>query len=246
MRGTKVALLGYNAILQPGYEARKNKPGMAPLRVNTFYEKKDWQPGTTPKKRTIPNADDVAAIVNDIYRAREKADIVVVSIHWGVHFVPGVLAMYQTEVGHKVIDAGADLLLGHHAHQLNQLEVYKGKVIFYCLGNFAFDYDIPWDAEDPYVRALKEHYKLSADPHSTTSQFPAITRAAMIVKCDIFDKKIQRISFLPTMANDDGQPQIVSPRDKAGKDIIDYMTKYSADLGAKFITEGDEVIIASK
>ena len=157
--------------------------------------------------------------------------------------MPGVLATYQTEVGHKAIDAGADLILGHHAHQLNQLEVYKGKVIFYCLGNFAFDYMIPWTSDDPYVHALGEHYKLVSDPGSTASLFPATSRASIIVKCNIFDKKIQRVSFKTTMANDNGQPQIVLPKSKDGHEIIDYLKKYSTELGTKFRIEAEEVVI---
>ena len=85
---------------------------------------------------TIADKDDVAAMVADIAGARAMADVVIVSMHWGVHLVPAMLAMYQQEVGHIAIDAGADLIIGHHPHILKAVEVYKGKVIFYSVGNF--------------------------------------------------------------------------------------------------------------
>ena len=68
--------------------------------------------------------------------AKEQADVVVMSIHWGIHHIPKVIAMYQPKVAHAAIDAGADLILGHHPHVLKGIEVYKGKVCFYSLGNF--------------------------------------------------------------------------------------------------------------
>ena len=78
-------------------------------------------------------------MVEDIKQVRSVADVVIVSMHWGIHFMPAKLATYQKEVGHAAIDAGADLIIGTHPHILKGIEVYKGKVIFYSLGNFAMD-----------------------------------------------------------------------------------------------------------
>jgi hypothetical protein len=49
------------------------------------------------------------------------------AFHWGVIWVPRVIADYQVTVAHACIDAGADLVLGHHAHVPKAIEVYKGK-----------------------------------------------------------------------------------------------------------------------
>ena len=106
------------------------------MRASTFYEQVDWQPGTPPRIVTLANKDDLAAMVEDIKKVRPLVDVLIMSIHWGVHHVPAVIAMYQKEVGHAAIDAGVDIILGHHAHILKAVEVYKGKVIFYSIGNF--------------------------------------------------------------------------------------------------------------
>src|SRR3990172_12505325 len=114
-------------------------PGCAPMRASTFYQQVDYQPGTPPEIISVANRDDLAAAIEDIKKAKASADIVVVSFHWGLHHMRGTLAMYEREVAHAVIDAGADLIVGHHPHVLKGIEVYKGKAVFYSMGNFAFD-----------------------------------------------------------------------------------------------------------
>lgn len=245
IKGTKIALLAYNAILQPGYEARENTPGMAPLRVKTFYEQLDWQPGTPAKVWTIADPKDVDAIVEDVKKARSLADIVVVNIHWGVHYLVGHVAMYQTDVGHKVIDAGADILLGEHAHNINSIEMYKGKPIFYSLGNFAFDYRTPQEhADDPYIKAQNELYKLHTDPKFAITQFPAVSRAEIILNFQIANKKVERISFLPVMANVEGQPEIVSPDSEEGRQVVALQRELCKDYNTELTVEGDEVVLS--
>ena len=69
--------------------------------------------------------------------ARKEADLVIVSCHWGTENSYDVNA-YQKETAHKLIDAGADLIIGHHPHRLQGVEYYNGKLICYSLGNFSF------------------------------------------------------------------------------------------------------------
>ncbi len=76
-------------------------------------------------------------IREDIARARAAADYVVVSFHWGAENA-ATPKSYQVSVAHRAVDAGADLVLGHHPHVLQGIERYKGSVIFYSLGNYAF------------------------------------------------------------------------------------------------------------
>ncbi len=74
---------------------------------------------------------------SDIEKARLVADLVVVSFHWGAELMT-TAKDYQVELGHKAIDWGADIVLGHHPHVLQELEVYQGRLIAYSLGNFVF------------------------------------------------------------------------------------------------------------
>ncbi len=70
-------------------------------------------------------------------KARQEADLVIVSCHWGVE-QKHELNAYQKKTAHKLIDAGADLIIGNHPHVLQGIEYYKGKIICYSLGNFSF------------------------------------------------------------------------------------------------------------
>jgi poly-gamma-glutamate capsule biosynthesis protein CapA/YwtB (metallophosphatase superfamily) len=87
------------------------------------------RPGTAPGYREY--------VKDDIEHARQLADIVVVSFHWGAELMTAAKD-YQVALGHQAIDWGADLVLGHHPHILQELELYKGRLIAYSLGNFVF------------------------------------------------------------------------------------------------------------
>jgi poly-gamma-glutamate capsule biosynthesis protein CapA/YwtB (metallophosphatase superfamily) len=76
-------------------------------------------------------------IKTDIEKVRPLADLVVVSFHWGAELMTAAKD-YQIELGHRAIDWGADLVLGHHPHVLQEIEVYRGHLIAYSLGNFVF------------------------------------------------------------------------------------------------------------
>jgi len=80
----------------------------------------------------------VRDIVRDIKSARKDADMVVVSLHWGVEYADDPTPA-QRETAHALVDAGADLILGHHPHTLQGVEIYRNAVIAYSLGNFVFD-----------------------------------------------------------------------------------------------------------
>ncbi|MGD9044780.1 MAG: CapA family protein [Desulfobacterales bacterium] len=152
---TKVGFLAYCSVVPKGFDARENKSGVAPVRASTAYEQADWQPGTPPRIITKAFPDDLDAMVRDIQNLRKAVDVLVVSMHWGVHFVPAVIAGYQYEVGHAAIDAGADIIIGTHAHILKGIEVYKGKAIFFSLCNFCMDLPIAGLVADAMAAAMQ-------------------------------------------------------------------------------------------
>lgn len=111
VKGVKIALLAYSLTYPAQFYAAKNRPGTAPGHENHYRA--------------------------DIARARKSADYVVVSFHWGTECAD-FPKDYQKRTAHKAIDAGADVVLGHHPHVVQGIEYYKNGVVFYSLGNFAF------------------------------------------------------------------------------------------------------------
>jgi hypothetical protein len=80
---------------------------------------------------------EIEKACRDVARARGSVDLVVVFNHWGVEAQTSPLGAQQS-FGHALVDAGADLVVGAHAHVLQPEEWYRGKLIFYGLGNFVF------------------------------------------------------------------------------------------------------------
>lgn len=77
-------------------------------------------------------------ILDDINKLRARVDLLIVSMHWGLELISE--PSYPIKMlAHSIIDAGADLILGHHPHVLQGEEVYKNKLVLYSLGNFVFD-----------------------------------------------------------------------------------------------------------
>ncbi len=74
-----------------------------------------------------------------IAAAAETADFVAVSFHWGTEYT-GQATREQRRLAHRAVDAGADLVLGHHPHVIQGLELYRGHLIAYSLGDFVFDH----------------------------------------------------------------------------------------------------------
>jgi|GEM_PF-778006 poly-gamma-glutamate synthesis protein (capsule biosynthesis protein) len=77
-------------------------------------------------------------LVKDLKTAKEQADVVIVSMHDGIEYVNEPNDS-QKHFAHLAIDNGADLVVGHHPHVVQQMEVYNGRYIFYSLGNLVFD-----------------------------------------------------------------------------------------------------------
>ena len=86
-----------------------------------------------------PGATEAVAkyMISDIRTLKKEADIVIVSLHMGIEFTP-YPSPFQVKISREAVDAGANVIIGHHPHVLQGFEVYHGSLIFYSLGNFVF------------------------------------------------------------------------------------------------------------
>ncbi len=241
--GVKIAFLAYCSVLRDGQAAGEGKAGIAPMRAHTYYAPEEFQPGTPPKIITVPYEEDVTALQDDIRKAKRQADVVIMSIHWGLRHVPKTICTYQPPVAHAAIDAGADLILGHHAHSIKAVEVYKGKVCFYSIGNFmttgankrdsgTFDWNLIWLPID----------KECLPPHGMY-QFPTHCRKTMLAKAVISKQGIERVSFLPLFINNMAQPYAVAPEDPKFQEIVEWTEWVSDQHPHKFRIQGSEVVV---
>lgn len=252
-KGTKVGFLDYCSVVTPGTEAGRDKPGVVQIRINTAYEVPGWQPGVAPRVITTANPAHLAAMVEDIKTLRPQVDVLVVCQHWGLHFVTSPIADYEYEVGHAAIDAGADIVIGTHAHTLKGIEVYKGKVILHCLGNFAFDHYLSGSMSmlrgmpfDSHNRSMGSLGRWKVDPEYPTHAFPIDCQKSILLKCDIFDKKIQRVAFQPCWITKKGVSEPLPQSDPRSEEVLEYIEWLCEDqriYDTKFSREGDEIVI---
>ncbi len=112
IKGTKVAFLAYTNLGSLHWEAKEERSGIA------------WI--------------DEKKIEEGIERAKEEADLVIVSFHYGDEYEPKSNS-FQKYISRLSIDFGADLIIGHHPHVIQEIEEHNKKYIAYSLGNFIFD-----------------------------------------------------------------------------------------------------------
>lgn len=79
---------------------------------------------------------DFADLAADLRRIRRNCDVVAVVVHWGENYLP--VTERQRSLGRGIIELGADVVIGHHPHQMQPVEEHTGKLIIYSLGNYAF------------------------------------------------------------------------------------------------------------
>ncbi len=249
-KGTRVAFLAYCSVMRPGYEATAERPGVVPLRARTFYQPIEWQPATPSDTVSFPEMEDLEAMEEDIRRVRPVADVVVVSHHWGIHFQHATIAMYQRWAGHAAINAGADIVLGHHPHILKGIEIYRGKVIIYSLGDFALDdsYELMMRlARNLQFGRLMDLYGWKPDPAYPGYGMPVDSRKSAVAKIAISGKRIGRVSLLPAYINRNAEPEIMPREDARFDQVTDYLAEItgSQGLNARFVVEGNEVVISA-
>lgn len=247
--GVRVAFLAYSSILPASYWAEERRPGCAPMRAFTVYEPVEPdQPGTPARIHTHAHREDLAALCADVAQARRQAELVIVSLHWGIHFVPAVIADYQREVAHAAIDAGAELILGHHAHILKGVELYRGKAIFYSLGNFAMD--LRMDEAHANSKGFKEIQSLHPEwvpDFESLYNFPPESRMSMLVSARLTREGAREVGFVPVFIGRDARPELLTPGDPRFDEVVRYMQRISVSQGlpVEYRCDGEVVRVCS-
>jgi poly-gamma-glutamate capsule biosynthesis protein CapA/YwtB (metallophosphatase superfamily) len=173
-KGTIALIASSSGLIRPGASATADRPGVNELRVeagekpNEATEDLPGAPGNTP------NAEDAQRILQSIRNARQHADLVIVYEHnhvfgnrsFSTIFMEGMQERlapneWLTKWTHAEIDAGADIVVMHGAPLIHGVEIYRGRPIFYDLGNFIYnvpptltyiDEPMSWESVVAYVQ----------------------------------------------------------------------------------------------
>lgn len=132
-----------------------------------------------------------------------------VSAHWGIHFEPGAIADYQYEAAHAAVDAGADLVVGHHAHVVKGVEYYRNKPIFHSIGNLT-------------LLPRGDHGEPLTPGHRVDAQF------TMVLRVEISGGRVTRTAILPYWLDERVQPEPIPAGDPRFADFVTFLERVSA------------------
>ncbi len=203
-RGVRCGFLSYVLELPLGWGAGPARPGVAPVRQDALYGP------------PYLNEEDVEAMAADVRRARAGVDFLLASFHWGAS-QSRTLTLSQRAVAHRAVESGADVVVGHHPHILQGVEVYRGRPVFYALGNFVLDHDHP--------------------------MFLPTARESIVVRIALRDGRLRRASFSPVRIGEDGDPRILAGEEPEADEILTTLASLSAKLGTRLqISRGEGAV----
>jgi poly-gamma-glutamate capsule biosynthesis protein CapA/YwtB (metallophosphatase superfamily) len=255
----------------------RGRPGLSPIRYNTVYQVtqgqmdalrsyregtgssrgegdrlrlfgESFQVGNEYRSLTTPHEGDLAEIVASVNEAKRQANLVIFSHH--TH-ESGLTNNYPADfivtVAHAVIDAGADIFLAHGPHVLRGIEIYKGKPIFYSLGDFLFQNEtVPRQPADSY-----ENYGLGSeavapdffDARQRTGGFPSRPQVweSFVAMVRFQGGELAGVELHPiTLGHGLDRPQRGRPLLATGelaRKIIDETREYSQPFGTDIAFE---------
>lgn len=220
--GTRIAFIACASALLPGTDAGRRTPGIAPLRRHSYFADPAWETlGINPVIKTLVNRDDLAALCTSIRTARESADVVIISCHWGILEHRSAIGEYQREAAHAFIDAGADLILGHGPLVTKGIEVYRGKTIFYSLGKFLMMGPVP----------------TGKIPVGVSVPFGEESRKGIAAVVEIDNGKIISTGFRPSWADDESRPRLLKNGEEKFNEVIEDIRRVSREANLTPVLE---------
>ena len=224
VKGEKIGFLGF-ASTSHARSAAPDRAGVATIRKKIMYEfpsqimPANYLPFYTPLPiiKETSYEEDVQMMQDSIKSLKKKVDFVVASIHgdphmpgfrdWGPPVQDPTPTEYQRVLSHAMVDAGADLVIGHGPHSAQGIEIYKDKYIFYSLADFAMQIE------------------------SDISRNEMFMQMTLMIKVDIEEKKVSRVEILPTRIDKTGLPRLSEDYEN----VIEVMNKVSLPMNASFV-----------
>jgi len=228
--GRKIALLSYNCVGPEAAWATRNRAGCAYLKLVTS----DGSPVSPTAPLLAPHTEALQVLHSDISAARKLADLVIVALHKGIVHTPARLADYEQPIAHAALEAGADIVVGHHAHIVRGIEIVRGKPVFHGLGNgcvvtraLSPGQDHP--ARAAWVERRKRLFGFEPDPAYTLAPFHPEAVNAMLGRVLWDDAGGLEAGVVPVHVEPPGRP-VLATGTVAGR-VKDYLERITAAGG---------------
>jgi poly-gamma-glutamate capsule biosynthesis protein CapA/YwtB (metallophosphatase superfamily) len=226
----RVAFLSYNCVGPENAWATADRAGCAYVRI----EPRDG--GTIAPSAKLERIDpaSLASLERDIQTARADAELVIVAFHKGIVHTPAVLAPYERPLAQAAIDAGCDIVIGHHAHIVRGIELYRGKPIFHGLGNGcvvtrALSPSQSHPARAAWARKRRELFGFEPDPAYELAPFHPEAVNAMLGRVRWHADNRLEVGFTPVYVEPPGRP--VLARATRADRVIEYLERITRDAG---------------
>ena len=229
-RGRCIAVLSYNCVGPQNAWAGADSAGCHYLPLLTA----DGAPvaPAADLRDIAPQAYDMLRA--DITAARARAGLVVVALHKGIVHTPARLAPYERPLAAAALHAGADLVIGHHAHILRGIEFADGRPVFHGLGNgcvvtraLSPSQDHP--ARAAWARRRRELFGFEPDPRYELAPFhPEAVNAALARVLWRADGSLV-VGITPVYVEPPGRPLLVT--DERAAEVVDYFLRIGRDAG---------------
>jgi poly-gamma-glutamate capsule biosynthesis protein CapA/YwtB (metallophosphatase superfamily) len=265
--GLRVGLLAYNCVGPMESWATLASAGAAYVDVITHYRpdpvltaRMGNAPGAAapPTVYTFATPESVEALGHDVEALRERVDVVAVVLHKGVVGEATVLDHYERPLSYAAIDAGADIVVSHHAHILRGVEVYKGRPIYHGLGNYASAFSFESSPDQAKYNAMREQlgdFKRrvfdcylppdgEADPPYATYPYKPDSRFSMIGECRVDGQGVTWAGLIPCFFEPNGQNTTYGPGSVRGEQVLGYIRHITdkANLGATLDWDGERIV----
>lgn len=235
--GMAVALLSYNCVGPEMSWAGEDRAGCAYLRIETA----DGAPIAPASDLAILSDEAVDTLRADLAAARQQADLVLVALHKGIVHTPARLAPYERALSHAAIEAGADAVIGHHAHIVRGIEYHRGRPIFHGLGNGCVVTRALSPAQDHPARAAwaerrKAMFGFEPDPAYALAPFHPEAVNAFIGRLSVGQDGAIRAGVVSVHVEPPGRPVLATP--ERAEEIMAYVERITRDAGLPAIRIG--------
>jgi poly-gamma-glutamate synthesis protein (capsule biosynthesis protein) len=248
---TTVGVLSYNCVGPRESWAASQKAGAAYVKVLTHYELDSATPGGPPTVYTFVAPESQRAMERQIAALREQVDVVVVAMHKGIGHTPAVLADYETPLARAAVDAGADLVIAHHAHIMRGVEIYRGAPIFHGLGNFvtvtrALNGGGDSAERREWAERRVKMFGFAPDPDMPTYPFHPESRNTAVAWCTFDGGRLVEAALRPCWIDADARP-VPLLEEAAARPVVDYIADISrrAGFNTQLTWAGDRVLVTA-
>jgi poly-gamma-glutamate capsule biosynthesis protein CapA/YwtB (metallophosphatase superfamily) len=244
-RGRRIVVLSYNCVGPEAGWASASRAGCAYLRIDTA----DGAPVTPNAALLKPSAESLEMLRADIAGVRSETGLVIVALHMGIVHTPARLAAYERPIAQAAIDAGADVVVGHHAHLVRGVEFHRGRPIYHGLGNgcvvtHALSPGQDHPARAAWVERRKALFGFEPDPAYTLAPFHPEAVNAMLGRLLWHADGRLEAGVLPVFVEAPGRPVLAQgERAIRVRDYLAQITRAAALPALRITPRADMTVL---